>query len=485
MKMQKRTNLVTQFSSFLCLKEESSSLITYWKNTPELERNMELLIKQQIIPSEEDIVAQEFLQWLKKEQDNFKYRHLVAYLQESCFFATQKVYQRLRSYWDLFTWQDYFQWANLLVSSPIQLLSNYDTQFKSKLTTYARNKLENQLIDQAYLYMGWDRASDWGLLRKLSITNQRKCLQQIGGLKDNNLEQYLFVWQCFNLIYRSKGIGQNKMLPSPSQTQFIQVSNEYNFLISNKEKFLPSLTSSECEKILLKCVNFARQYCNPRMIKIEEDVNNLTNNIELNFTEETDDRQEEYELVNEILASTFTRLEMPQKILFQLWKGLQLTQTEIVQVMELNYPDFVNQQFQVAREISFVRQCLLEKLVDELLIEKQISLTRAIIVKLKQPLDHWLQEHCKQLLWKKISDLYQSFSSEEQNYIQQYLIKHNWIVNDSVGIDIQNSIASRFKNNISEEYKLVFPDTKHIEISFIHLIEEWINNSTYSLINNN
>lgn len=91
MKMQKRTNLVMQFSSFLCLKEESSSLITYWKITPELEQNMrQLLDQQEILAEEDDLIAQEFLEWLRDNQDNLKKKHLIAYLQESCFFATKK-----------------------------------------------------------------------------------------------------------------------------------------------------------------------------------------------------------------------------------------------------------------------------------------------------------------------------------------------------------------------------------------------------------
>lgn len=202
MKMQKRSNLVAQFSSFLCLKEEDSSSIIYWKKHPELERNIRLLQRQQIISSEEDIVAQEILRWLRQNQDSLQHRHLIAYLQESCFFATEKVYQRLQNYWDLFTWQDYFQWSNLLVSSPLKLLSKYDTNFGAKLKTYAKNKIEYQLIDQAYQYMGWERASDWGLLKQLKTNHQSKCLQSIGGLSGKILDQYLLIWGCFNLIYK-------------------------------------------------------------------------------------------------------------------------------------------------------------------------------------------------------------------------------------------------------------------------------------------
>ncbi|WP_040466883.1 hypothetical protein [Geminocystis herdmanii] len=481
MKMQKRTNLVTQFSSFLCLKEESSSLITYWKNTPELERNIKLLLSQQTVSPEEDRVAQEFLQWLRKEQDSLKNKHLIAYLQESCFFATQKVHQRLQNCWDLFTWQDYFQWANLLVSSPIQLLSSYDQKFQFKLTTYARHKLEQKLIDQAYQYMGWERSSDWGLLRKLSQSKQKECLQKIGGLKGNNLEQYLLVIKCFNLIYKSKIHGKNKSLTPPSEQHFKDVSKEYNFLVTNKGKNLSSLTAKECENIILNSIKFTRQFCNPSMNKQENDLNNLM----LDNQEDCDDRETEYSLVNEILTSAFANLENHKKILFQLWKGLQLTQTEIVEVMVIKYPNYVNQQFQVAREINLVREYLLEKLIKQLFLDQQISLSKQKVTELKSPLDYWLKEHCKQLLSAQIYELYQSFSQDEQIYIKSYLVEHNWTINDQYGKNIQSSIESRFKQKIIQESQLFFPNTKHIKICFAELIEDWINNSAYSLIINN
>ncbi|MBL1210764.1 MAG: sigma-70 family RNA polymerase sigma factor [Geminocystis sp. GBBB08] len=483
--MQKRSNLVTQFSSFLCLKEESSSVITYWEKTPELEQNIQLLLKQQIISSKEDIVAQEFLRWLRKNQDQLKHKHLIAYLQESCFFATQKVYQRLRNYWDLFTWQDYFQWANLLVSSPVKLLTQYDSNLKFKLNTYAKNKIEYQLIDQAYQYMGWERASDWGLLKQLKVGNRRKCLQQIGGLKDINLEKYLLIWECFNLIYKPPLAGRNKKLLPPSISHFIQVGNEYNFLITKKYQNLSSINSEECENILLTCIKFARQYCNPSTITTNEDLDYLTNDKTLNCNNQEENYQDKYDLVNQVLAEAFAKLISPQKILLQLWKGVKLTQTEIAEIMSVNYPNFVTQQFHVAREISLVRTILLDSLIKKILLDEKVKLTQGKIKELKSPLDHWLQEYCQKLLWEKISLIYQSLPSEEKDKLKEYLINKDWTFNDEIEGDFCQKIALTFQKNLQSEFNLVFPESQHIKISFLHLVEEWINDSVYSLINNN
>lgn len=485
MKMQKRSNLVTQFSSFLCLKEESSSMITYWKIYPELERNIQLLQKQQIISSKEDIVAQEFLRWLRKNQDSLQHRHLIAYLQESCFYATDKVYQRLQNYWDLFTWQDYFQWSNLLVSSPLKLLSKYDTKFGAKLKTYAKNKIEYQLIDQAYQYMGWERASDWGLLKQLKTNHQSKCLQTIGGLSGTILDQYLLIWQCFNLIYKPPITGKNKKLLPPSLSHFIQVSNEYNFLITKEKSTLSPINSQQCENILLTCTKFARQYCNPRTIRNEKYLDNLADDGISNFNDEDKNDQKNYDVVNKILTETFSELELPQKIIFQLWKGIELTQAEIVQVMSVNYPDFVTQQYHVTRETTSIRTILLESLIQGILLDKQIELTKDKIQELKTPLDTWLQAHCKQILWQKLFFIYQSLSTEEKEKIKEYLIEKYLNLNEEIEENFFHKIAIIFQNNLELELKLVFPKSKQIQVCFIHLIEEWISESVYSLINNN
>jgi len=484
MKMQKRTNLVTQFSSFLYVKEESSSLITYWKITPELQRNMELLLKQQIICAEEDKIAQEFLQWLKNNQDQLKYKHLIAYLQESCFFASKKVYQRLQNYWDLFTWLDYFQWANLLVSSPVQLLSKYDGNFKFKLTTYATNKIECQLIDQAYKYMGWERASDWGLLRQLNVSNRRKCLEKIGGLKGSNLQKYLLIWECFNLIYQPRVMSKNKQLQCPSSSHYTQISNEYNFLITKQGNIFSSINSDDCEAILLSCIDFARQYCNPRTIISDKYLDNLSEDMSLDFQEEKDYQQTQWDLVNNILTTTFSQLTMAQKILFYLWKGIEITQIEIVLVMSKNYPNFVTQQYQLAREIKLVRKILLESLIEKILVEQKVKLTKAKITDFKTPLDSWLQQHCKQFLSTKISCIYESLSMEEKENIKQYLINKNWSFNTKIDNQFCLKIANLFQENIQLEFNLIFPETEHIKVSFIHLIEEWMTNYTHLLINN-
>lgn len=483
MKMQKRTNLVVQFSSFLCLKEESSSLTTYWKKYPELERNIKLLQQQQIISSEEDIIAQEFLRWLKKNQDLLQHRHLIAYLQESCFFATHKVYQKLHNYWHLFTWQDYFQWANLLVSSPVKLLLNYDSNLGLKLSTYAKNKIELQLMDEAYKYMSWERASDWGLLKQLKSNNQRKCLQNIGALSGINLEKYLLIWYCFNLLYKPPIPSKNQKLLPPSLSHFIQVTDEYNFLITKKNSELSPINSQQCESILLNCIKYARQYCNPKIVFNNTYLDNLADDKIVDFNNDEPTRTN-YNLVNKILSETFSQFSLPQKIIFQLWKGIELTQTEIVTVMSVNYPNFVSQQFHVAREINSMRKILLESLIEGVLLQHKIKLTQDKVSELKTPLDIWLQKHCKEIIGEKISLIYQSLPIDEKEKIKEYLITKDWNLNQDIESELCEKMAIIFQNNMKLEFKLIFPETQKIKLNFIHVIQEWINESVYLFINN-
>ncbi|PHV63278.1 hypothetical protein CSQ80_05955 [Cyanobacterium aponinum IPPAS B-1201] len=477
MKMQKRTNLVMQFSSFLCLKEESSSLITYWKITPELEQNMrQLLDQQEILAEEDDLIAQEFLEWLRDNQDNLKKKHLIAYLQESCFFATKKVYQRFKNCWNIFTWQDYFQWANLLLASPTKLLAKYNQSLRYKLTTYARSKIESQLIDRAYQYMGWERASDWGLLRQLKSGTRKKCLQIIGGLKDSDLEKYLLVWECFNVVYSSKTIKKNQKLPPPSANHFLKITQEYNFIVKNKGANLPNINQEECNLIISNCIEFARQYCSPKILNSGEYTENLVDQVSVNVREEKELQKEEYNQVDTILTNAFYELDLSQKILFELWKGLQLTQTEIAEIMGVNYGEFVREQYQVTRQINSTRQELLEKLVREILADSQITITKQKFKELKNPLDQWLQEYCKEVLSQKITEIYQLLSDNEKSTIMNNFQEKNFTDSDTLNHDL-NPLAKKLKTKLIEDYQLFFPETNHINLCFVHLVEDWFINN--------
>lgn len=85
-----------------------------------------------------------------------------------------------------------------------------------------------------------------------------------------------------------------------------------------------------------------------------------------------------------ILTNAFYELDLTQKILFELWKGLQLTQTEIAEIMGVNYGEFVREQYQVTRQINSTRQELLEKLVREILADSQITITKQKFKELKK-----------------------------------------------------------------------------------------------------
>lgn len=473
MKMQKRTNLVMQFSSFLCLKEESSSLITYWKITPELEQNMrQLLDRQQIIAENDDLIAQQFLECLRENQDNLKTKHLVAYLQESCFFATKKVYQRFKIYGNLFTWQDFFQWANLFLASPTQLLAKYNRNRNYKLITYARSKIEAQLIDQTYQYMGWERASDWGLLKQLKTGTRKKCLEMIGGLKGSDLDKYLLVWECFNLIYSPKTVKKNQTLPPPSENHFMKVSEEYNFICQKQNLNLPSLSKEECTKIIHNCVEFARNYCNPQTLNSSEYINNLTDEFNSSI-QEKELKKEEHNQVNTVLNRGFSELDMEEKLLFYLWKGLQLTQTEIAEIMSLNYEEFINEQYQVTRKINLTRRKLLEKLIEEILIDSQVELNQEKFKELKNPLDYWLTEYCQNILEEKIMSIYQSLPITEKLLIKNNI--QNKYNNDASQLDdsLLMPIANNLKNILAQEYQLVFPENEKIDHAFINIVEDW------------
>jgi hypothetical protein len=472
MRLQKRITMVMKFSSFLGVQEESTLLIIYWTSIPELERNIQLLLQEEIQESNEDLVAQELLRFLMQNFEMFKQKHLTAYLQEPCFFATQNIYDRLKQYWDLFTWQDYFQWANLLVSDPEKLLKKYNFNFKSKLTTYAKRKIESHLIDQVYQYMGWQRASDWGLLRKLSKKSRRKCLV-MGGLTGISLEEHLLIWECFIMVYKPDSQRETKRLNPPSYQELQIMTQQYNHLAQKTNNLNSNIDLKEYENKLNTCIKKARNYSNPQVVVNWDKLDNLLdNNMEIKLAKQ--EENEEHNEVNEILTSAFAKLTIPQQVLFILWKGLQVTQKEIVTIMSSGYPNFVKEQFEVSRQVTQGRNFLQETLIEHYLGKEKQNLNPAKIKEIKTALNYWLEEHCQDYFFRKLTEIYYKFCPETQQTIN-YLFQQTTVdFNEKNTQQCIEKLTQSLQEQVQTELNLLFSDSEKVNHLFLNLIKRWL-----------
>lgn len=407
-----------QFSSFLSLKKLKGKQLpaTYWQIEPPLEKNIRLLLDGGLERNEE-VIATSLLLFLRQQEDKLRERHLTAYFQECCFFASRNVSRRLEGYSNSLTWEDYFRWSNSLAIPPQRLLAHYNPYCGTKLATYARHKIESQLVDEAYRYLGWKRASDWGLLKQFKPASRRKCLEIIEGFRGETLQQYLLVWECFCLIYFPPVTGKSQPLPSPSTSDFVRISQEYNFLASKHNPPLPPLDAGECERIIKICITCARNYCNPKMVFFDEPPDIAS---EDNQWQEEVYTQQDYETINGIIQSAYEDLNPCQKIIFLLWLGLQMPQTTIAQILSANYGNYIRQQYLVSREINAARNCILKRIIGEV-IGDNFSIFPVTIKGLKLPLDEGLTIQGKQTIFQLLYAIYNSLYSQKKNLFFGFL----------------------------------------------------------------
>ncbi|MCS6941255.1 MAG: hypothetical protein RML10_07695 [Geminocystis sp.] len=351
-----------RFSSFLFLKKLKGKQLpdTCWQIEPSLERNIRLLLDRGLERNEE-VIATNLLPFLRQQEDKLREKHLTAYLQECCFFASKNVYRRLEGYSNSPTWEDYFQWGKSLATSPRG----------TKLANYGRYKIiESQLVDEAYRHLSWKKPYHGGLLKQFKPTSRRKCLEIIGGYGGETLQQYLPVWECFCLIYSPSVTEENQTPPPPP------------FLAIKYHLPLPSLDARVCERIIKTYINCVRNYCNPKTFPLKSlDITSKDNQWEEVYA------PQDYETINGVIQSAYGDLNPCRKIISPLRLSLQLPQKTIARILSTNYSNSIREQHQVSWEIAAARKFILERLI------------RA----LKQPLkNEWLTIPCRQILLQRL-----------------------------------------------------------------------------------
>ncbi len=460
MRILSRTTIIEEYSTFLTLVEQSNYLTTRWISQPNLKRNIEKIVSKS--QKDREVLSIEFLQKLKDDVNRIYHWHLSAYLQETSFWATQKSYIRLRNIISNLSWADYFSFAQELVATPSKLLKNYQPNLGAQIKTYAQRKLEDRIADYAYRLVNWNRASDWGLLRKLTLRSCQEALKRVLGLSGNKLEIHLLVWQCFKDNYTPIKAKNSRQLSPPNQQQFQQMVAQFNHLIAEINPSLTKIDRPTLESILNNCIEAARKYSNPQSIPTPEnfEIVSSENNLLINL-EEKEEKKQTLNRVETVLANTFEQLKIPQQIMLKLWLGLGLTQTEIVKIMQPVYPDFVTKQYQVARQIDKCRLLLINALLKQELPDGK-KLTSQEISQLKTPFDEWLKKYCQSIFSSLLEKIYVELERESQDEFQSQFQD-----------EIQEKIQSELEKIIASNLQLELPKLPSIEAAINLLIEQY------------
>lgn len=391
--MRARQNTVDIFSSFIQFEADRFS---NWLSDRKLYRSMEKLVAN----STEGGKSAEFwaIYWYKLWQGSknlpLARAHLIAYLQEPCYWSAYKTSNNFSS--DRCALADCFQLGIVQVD---KILKGFNPERGGALKNYASvifsSLIRENLRQQAIV----DICSPWALLRKISQKGLTESLMA-AGLSHPTISYYLLAWNCYKNAYTPTASNASRRLDAPSKEVWEAIAIAYK----SQNHVLPHPTSPNAEtleKWLLNCAKAARSYFYPTPTSINqpspghesgEIIDNLAGEEstsllgELIEQEENQERQSQQQLLREILVQAIASLPSESGEILSMYYGRGLTQQQMAQTLQ-------TKQYTVSRRLSKAKEQLLLALVQWTQNKLHISLTSDVLKNSTALLEEWLSAY--------------------------------------------------------------------------------------------
>lgn len=423
-----RTIITDKFSTFLCLEDSGKAS---WKTDIILRKHIQNFLEKSRISKQSDITPQEenkiayfFLDKVRggetKNINIFK-NHLSSYLQEACYWASREVYNRMdRRIVGSVSIADCFAWGNEEVSQPERLLKTYRIDGGSRITTYAKRRLTTIVGEKVNSYLKRkNAASDWGLLKGISRKKLEEILRKEGGFGEEEIKKHLLAWQCFKDNY--SGIRRHGILQPPDYCQWQLITQQYNLAINQICQQPLFLTSPQIREKLETCVKLIRRSENPPNVSYEgisyslgeEEGRGELSDFSGDLANLENPKSKHLE---ETLKKNFEALDKTSQAIFYLGLGLDLTQTQIVEVIGKIQPE-IRQQYQLSRRIKKIKMHLIESArigITAYENNPQCGEIKDII----PTLEEWLQEYVAHRIIDVATETYESLPEGEKEAIR-------------------------------------------------------------------
>jgi RNA polymerase sigma factor (sigma-70 family) len=391
--MRQRTDLIEIFAAFLQFEDDRSQ---GWAIDPRLNRSMNRLIPLESRGGEDFWAAY----WLKQYAQQatvtnpdlrLAIGHLAAYLQETCFWAVNRVMPRVGSI--QMKLSDCFQAA---ISDVPKLLAAFDASKPTGLKAYANTVFGNCLRDHLRQRREIDFCSEWGLLQKIS----RKRL--LDALTASNFDaamrdRYYVAWKALTSNYSAEKSPKLRSIAAPDAQTWQSIEQSYN----RERKEFPHLTAAtakELEKWLLDAAKKVRSYLYPTVNSLnvkkgddteadwESDLvgNDLEPMMYLEEQETRSERQTQQQQMVVILHEAIAKLDEPARQLLTLYYQERATQQNIAQ--QLNLP-----QYTISRKLTRTREILLKTILAWGQNTLHIQPTSDVIAAISPLLEEWLE----------------------------------------------------------------------------------------------
>jgi RNA polymerase sigma factor (sigma-70 family) len=392
--MRSRQTIIEIFSTFL---QFESDRFSGWATDPKLRRSMQSCLNDRPEPE----TAENFwaIYWYKVWQSQssaIAKAHLVAYLQEPCYWVASKTAASFAS--SQYNTSDCFQ---LAIAQVDKVLKGFTPDRGSVLKNYASvifSSLMREILRQQRVV---DVCTPWALLRRIS---QKMLLESLkaAGLSAPTIAAYVLAWNCFKTVYVPTAPTGTRKLDSPDLAAWKAIASLYN---SQRHSQLNppgnEIHPEILEKWLLGCEKAVRQYLYPTPTSINaptpgqesgEMVDNLPDPqqgsllAELIGREEEQKRQSQQLQMKEVLIAAIGKMEPAAQEMLQMYYTQERSQQEIAAQLQIK-------QYTVSRRLTKAKESLLLTLAQWSKDTLHISLNSEVIKDSTTLLEEWLKTH--------------------------------------------------------------------------------------------
>ncbi|AFZ02870.1 hypothetical protein [Calothrix sp. PCC 6303] len=490
--MKKRQDIIQKFSTFLMLESNRKNTSLIWKTDLRLEHNIKTLI--QLEPAaKSEYWAHYFLKISKTKnitnssllnEGNYVHTeadflqispsvnldqarmHLSSYLQEASFWAAYRCYQKFSFLRHRYPLEELFQIANTNINQPEKLFKSFDLKHpKYNIEAYTKVALVRSIQNIIYaqdIEAKRTKFSDYGLLKDLNAKELKEALVS-KGIPETKINEYCLVWQCFDEIYYYKH-EKNKDSSQLSETQISEILILYKQLCNRLNLKVAAVSTEIIQLILITCIQAAREYRTKRFYPIDDYTNlrDKTPSLLDDLIEE-----EEWKEVKSIVKNLFFELAESEQIMFNLWCGLNLTQTEIANVLKFKYTG-IQKQYQVARHLGKHASHLLKKFLHEwrkIYPEVQINDDKDL-EKIKDGMNS-----CLQILNKQIFT----------DMLFKVIKEHKFDLSLSLG-DLNDDLINKFQTEIESTMQLKEKSLSCVSRKIGMFVSEYLHNHDINYI---
>ncbi|MGV0027762.1 sigma-70 family RNA polymerase sigma factor [Phormidesmis priestleyi] len=340
--MRPREQIIDLFSSFAQFEGDR---FRQWISDPKLRRSMQQCLGDNA--HSERVWSGYWYQCWHAQTHPFAEWHLSAFLQEPCYWATQRTIQRFQGF--QYGVADYFQMAS---AETHKVLRGYNPERGASLRTYAAMALPNLLKDILRQRQDIDICTNWALLRKVSKKRVTEALVQ-NGLSGAEVDQYRFAWLCFKTLYVQTQLGGLERLPQPDRALWEAISQLYNAKRYQLVLAGTAWSAEQMEKRLSQVARWIRAYLYPAIASLNqpksgEDATEWQDDLsapesqslldELVMREELQQRSTQLAEMHNVLQQALQQLDSQSQTLLRLFYQEGLSQQQLAVQLQMSQP---------------------------------------------------------------------------------------------------------------------------------------------------